>query len=74
MHLYQNGMDLILVAQWLGHSQLKTTRIYAYADTEQKRKAIAAATPPGDPLNEKLFPTRFTVTNEDMLKRLTGLR
>lgn len=74
MHLYQNGMALTLVAQWLGHSQLETTRIYAYADTEQKRKAIAAATPPGDPLSIRLSPTRFTVTDEAMLKRLMGLR
>jgi site-specific recombinase XerD len=74
MHLYQNGMDLTLIAQWLGHSHIETTRIYAYADTEQKRKAIAAATPPGDPLNKKLSPSRFIVTDEDTLKRLAGFR
>jgi hypothetical protein len=67
-------MDLTLVAQWLGHSQLETTCIYAYADTEQKRKAIAAATPPDDPLNQKLSSSRFTITDEDMLRRLAGFR
>ena len=74
MHLYQNGMDLILISQWLGHSQLETTQIYAHADTEQKRKAIAAATPKNDPLHKRLSPDRFTVTDEDTLKRLSGLR
>jgi len=50
MHLYQRGMDLTLVSQWLGHAQLDTTLIYAHADTEQKRKAIEKATSPDSPL------------------------
>lgn len=74
MHLYQEGMDLTLISQWLGHSQLETTLIYAYADTEQKRKAIAAATPKDNPLYAKLNPARCTVSDEETLKRLTGLR
>lgn len=28
MHLYQHGMDLTLVSQWLGHVNLETTLIY----------------------------------------------
>jgi len=40
MHLYQRGMDLTLVSQWLGHANLSTTLIYAHADTEHKRRAI----------------------------------
>jgi site-specific recombinase XerD len=74
MHLYQNGMDLTLVSQWLGHSNLETTQIYAHADTEHKRAAIAAATPPDTPLFSKLNPERFTVNDEEILKRLVGLR
>jgi len=74
MHLYQGGMDLTLVSQWLGHANLETSQIYAHADTEHKRKAIAAATPSGDPLHAKLSPERFTITDDDTLKRLTGLR
>lgn len=74
MHLYQEGMDLTLVSQWLGHSQLETTQIYAHADTEHKRKAIEAATPQENPLYAKLNSTRYTVTDEETLKKLTGLR
>ncbi|MBR3739621.1 MAG: tyrosine-type recombinase/integrase [Clostridia bacterium] len=74
MHLYQAGMDLTLVSQWLGHSNISTTLVYAHADTEQKRKAIEAATPPSSPLGKNLNPTRFTVTDEELLKKLTGLR
>jgi len=33
MHLYKHGMPLPLLAEFLGHSSIETTRIYAYADT-----------------------------------------
>ncbi len=74
MHLYQHGMDLTLVAQWLGHANLETTRVYAHADTELKRKAIASASEQNGPLRSALNPSRFTVTDEDTLKRLYGLK
>jgi site-specific recombinase XerD len=74
MHLYQQGMNLILVSEWLGHANLETTQIYAHADTEHKRKAIAAATPQDSPLQVQLAPERFTISDDDTLKRLTGLR
>lgn len=74
MHLYQQGMDLTLVSQWLGHANLETTQVYAHADTEHKRKAIADATPAKNPLHAKLSMGRYTVSDEDTLKRLTGLR
>ena len=73
MHLYQNGMDLTLVSQWLGHAQLETTRIYAHADTEHKRIAIEKATQPNNPLKAKPSPPRFTVTDDETLRRLSGL-
>ena len=40
MHLYMAGMPLELVSQWLGHSQLETSLIYARATTDMKRKAV----------------------------------
>lgn len=61
-------------SQWLGHSQLETTQIYAHADTEHKRKAIEAATPQDNPLYSKLNSARYTVTDEETLKKLTGLK
>jgi len=74
MHLYQHGMDLTLVSQWLGHSKLETTLIYARADTEKKRKAIELATNSDSPLQDHLNSKRYTVTDEELLKRLYGLR
>ena len=71
MHLYQHGMDLTLVSQWLGHVNLETTLIYAHADTEHKRQAISRAL--GDTAAPGVEPANCTVTDEELLKRLYGL-
>ena len=71
MHLYQHGMDLTLVSQWLGHSQLETTLIYAHADTEHKRKAIEIAMGASSDDSSKLVV--YTVSDEEILKKLYGL-
>ena len=73
MHLYQHGVDLTLVSQWLGHSKLETTLIYARADTEQKRRAMENANKYG-PLAEKFNAQRFKLSDDDMIKRLYGLK
>lgn len=43
MHLYQGGMPLSVLSEFLGHENPETTLIYARADTEMKRSAIAKA-------------------------------
>lgn len=73
MHLYQHGMDLTLISQWLGHAHFETTLIYAHADTEQKRKAIAKAMTQTSPLSESESVSRYEINDEEMLKRLYGL-
>ena len=45
MHLLQSGVNLIYIRDFLGHSDIKTTEIYAKYDTETKRKAIENAYP-----------------------------
>jgi len=74
MHLYQNGVDLTLVSQWLGHSKLDTTLIYAHADTEHKRKAIAAAIPEESPLSQYVNTERYYADDDDIFKRFCGLK
>ena len=74
MALYQNGVELTLISQWLGHAQFETMLIYAHADTEIKRKAIEKAVPENDPLKDILNPERYTIDNEELLKQLCGLR
>lgn len=40
MHLYIAGVPLPLISDWLGHSQIETTQIYARATMEMKRQAV----------------------------------
>jgi len=40
MHLLQSGVDVIIIKDILGHSDVKTTEIYAKADIEMKRRAL----------------------------------
>ena len=43
VHLLQSGVNLIYIRDLLGHSNCRTTQIYAKADTETRRKALEAA-------------------------------
>ena len=58
----------------LTHAQLDTTLIYAHADTEQKRKAIEQTTPSDSPLKNHLNAEKYQVTDDELLKRLYGLK
>jgi len=40
MHLLQAGVDLSLIALWLGHESPTTTHLYVEADLEMKRQAL----------------------------------
>lgn len=44
IHLYRDGIPLPLLAEFMGHKNINTTNIYAYADTEMKRKALEKIT------------------------------
>lgn len=74
MHLYEGGLDLTLVSQWLGHAQFETTLIYAHADTEHKRRAAEAATGPENPLQKHVKTGRMKVSDEELIRRLCGLQ
>ena len=43
MHLLENGVNLIYIRDFLGHSSVTTTEIYAKSNPEVKRKAIEQA-------------------------------
>lgn len=71
MHLYRSGMPLAILAEWLGHGNPETTLIYAYADTEMKRKAIEKASKDnGIKTDGKIA---IWEDNEDILSKLCGL-
>jgi integrase/recombinase XerD len=45
MRLLLQGVDVAVIALWLGHSQVSTTNVYLHADMSQKERAIARLTP-----------------------------
>ncbi len=70
IHLYRGGMPLSILSEFLGHASEETTRIYAYADTEMKRKAIERATPKTISDNEAPI---WDTSDDEVLRRLAGL-
>lgn len=45
MHLLQGGVNLVYIRDLLGHTDLRTTEIYARAESEAKRQALEKASP-----------------------------
>lgn len=45
MRLLRAGIDLSIIALWLGHEQMETTQIYLHADLALKERALARTTP-----------------------------
>jgi site-specific recombinase XerD len=73
IHLYRAGMPLALLSEWLGHAQLETTMIYAYADTEMKRDAIQKATGSQNPLTSN-DQTPCWKGDDELIRKLYGLK
>lgn len=73
-HLYENGMPLPLLAEWLGHSQMETTLIYAKANPQMMQRAIAEATTKSNPLFSSDNMAQVHEGDEEMLKVLAGLK
>jgi site-specific recombinase XerD len=49
MHLLQSGVDVTLIALWLGHESLETTHQYVEADVEMKRRVLERLDEPPAP-------------------------
>ena len=45
MHLLQSGVDLAVIALWLGHESIQTTNIYIAADLASKERALGKLEP-----------------------------
>jgi len=66
MALLRSGVDLSVIALWLGHESTETTQIYLHADMQLKERALSHSTPSG------LKPDRFRPT-DPLLAFLEGL-
>ena len=51
MHLLQSGVDITVIALWLGHDSLETTHGYVQADLQMKEKALEKLAPIGGSLS-----------------------
>lgn len=63
MHLLQSGVEINVIALWLGHESPATTHQYIGADLAMKEKALARLQDPN------VVPQRFRA-NDDLLKFL----
>lgn len=66
MALLQRGVDLTVIALWLGHESTETTEVYLHADMRLKERALAHATSSG------LAPKRYRAS-DPVLAFLEGL-
>lgn len=48
MNLLTSGVDITVIALWLGHESLQATQIYVHADMAIKEQALARTTPVGE--------------------------
>ena len=71
MHLYQSGIHLSYIKDFLGHVSVDTTSIYASADTTMIRKALEKA---AKMENNSYAETPVWEDNEDMILKLCGLK
>ncbi len=46
MHMLQSGVDLSVIAMWLGHESIQTTHQYLQADLETKKQALSSVKSP----------------------------
>ncbi len=49
MALLHAGVDLAVIALWLGHENIRSTQAYLHADLKLKERALARTSPPGSP-------------------------
>lgn len=71
MHLYQSGIPLSYIKDFLGHVSATTTSIYASADTTMLRDALEKAAKLGD---NSTAESPVWEDNEDMILKLCGLK
>ena len=71
--LYHNGMPLPEISRFLGHSNVETTiRFYARLGVEDIRQVMIKAN--AGKMSKELLAQPYTITDEETLQRLIGLK
>lgn len=73
MHLYQAGVPLPTISEWLGHSNIETTRFYAKVTEEMKRDALHKLSDSDSSVFKDDVVFKYA-NDEDAIKRLCGLK
>lgn len=73
MHLYQAGVPLPTISEWLGHSNIETTRFYAKITEEMKRDALHKLSESDKSVFKDDIAFKYA-GDEETLKRLCGLK
>jgi integrase/recombinase XerD len=58
MELLQSGVDIAVIALWLGHEHTETTDVYLQTSLAMKEKALEKVSPMGKPFR------RFRATDK----------
>lgn len=66
MALLRAGVDITVIALWLGHESPTTTRVYLHADMTLKEQALARTTPPGTTLERYHAPDALLTFLNDL--------
>jgi integrase/recombinase XerD len=66
MALLRRGIDLTVIALWLGHESTETTEIYLHADMKLKERALAHSNPSGIVPNRYRAPDRLLAFLESL--------
>jgi len=66
LHLLQSGVDIAVIALWLGHESIETTHVYIEVDLAHKEQALQTLAPVEGQLS------RFTA-DDPLLSFLTSL-
>lgn len=67
MHLLQSGVNITVIALWLGHEDTSTTHQYVEADLAMKEAALIRIEPPTS------LPVRYQVPDDRVLAFLQAL-
>jgi integrase/recombinase XerD len=67
MRLLDAGIDITVIALWLGHESTETTQIYLHADMKTKEAALARTAPTGT------APGRYKPAGDALLAFLQSL-
>ena len=66
MDLLRNGVDIAVIALWLGHESIVSTQSYLHADMALKEKALSQANQGGVPVKRYRPPDQLLAILESL--------